>query len=44
MIFGLFLLFLFFIGVLFIIINIKDEQNNVKKDSDFPFNDGFFAI
>ena len=43
MIFGLFLLLLFFIGVLFIAINIKDVKDN-NSNNDTPFTDGFFAI
>ena len=47
MIFGLFLIVIFLIGVLLTIISIKDEQNNnldSKGNSTIPFADGFFAI
>ena len=46
MIFGLFLIVIFLIGVLLTIISIKDEHNNLdnKGDSTIPFADGFFAI
>lgn len=47
MIFGLFLIVIFLIGVLLTIISIKDEQNNNldgRGNSIVPSTDGFFAI